>query len=98
MAETYTELLEYVKERGRVCPQPIRWKQLWDMLPERRRVGVGWEPPLPLILAGWWGSSHREKRARFLEHLAWAYRHGGIDAVGSYLRGLPESDWFHIGD
>jgi hypothetical protein len=97
-SERYAEILQYVDEGGRVCPQPMRWNELWDMLSERRRIGTGWEPAMPLILAGWWGSSAPEKRTRFLEHLEWAHRHGCIDAVGSFLRSLPEIDWFHIDD
>jgi hypothetical protein len=40
-----------VQKNNRVCPQPRKWQELYDMLPNKRRVGVGWEPPLPLILA-----------------------------------------------
>jgi len=29
-----------------VCPQPMRWNELYEMLPAKKRVGNGWEPPL----------------------------------------------------
>jgi hypothetical protein len=47
------DLLNYVRDNRRVCPVPQRWNELWEMLPDRKRVGNGWEPPLPLILAAW---------------------------------------------
>jgi hypothetical protein len=46
-------MIEAIKD-GRVCPQPVVWQQLWEILPDRRRVGAGWEPLSPLILAAWW--------------------------------------------
>ena len=42
-----TALLAYVTEERRVCPQPIIWSRLFDLLPDKRRVGSAWEPPLP---------------------------------------------------
>ena len=43
--------METVKSLGRVCPQPTHWHRLWVLLPNRKRVGVGWVPALPMILA-----------------------------------------------
>lgn len=98
MDQKYAQLLEYVKTNGRVCPQPMRWNTLWEMLPDRRRAGNGWEPALPLILAAWWDTPALQKHLRFLEHLEWAHAHGCVDQVEAYLRVLPESDWYHFGD
>ena len=42
------------------------------LLPDRRRVGHGWEPAVPLIFAAWWESPGLAKNLRFLEHLEWA--------------------------
>ena len=49
-----SDLLDYVRSNDRVCPQPQKWNELWEMLPDRRRAGEGWEPSLPLILDAWW--------------------------------------------
>ena len=38
------------------------------MLPDRRREGSGWEPPLPLILAAWHTTSALSKMLRLEEH------------------------------
>jgi hypothetical protein len=91
-------LLEYVRQNARVCPQPQRWHELWEMLPDHRRVGDGWEPPLPLILAAWWHSSASMKMQRLAEHIRYAYACGHLMDVDRYLRGLSEDDWAHLTD
>lgn len=92
------DLLEYSRSEGRVCPQPQRWNELWDLLPERRRVGGGWEPPLPLILGAWWETTSSEKADRLSLHLAYAAANGIIDKVDAFLRSLTESEWAHESD
>src|SRR5436309_2524782 len=54
MSESLEQLLSYCRENGRVCPVPTRWNELYQMLPETRQKGLGWEPSSPLILAAWW--------------------------------------------
>jgi hypothetical protein len=51
MNETVESLVAFCRENDRVCPLPLLWNELWEMLPNRSQVGVGWQPPLPLILA-----------------------------------------------
>jgi len=48
------------------------------LLTNRRGVGVGWEPSLPLILAAWWEASDKDKRTRVHSHLRWASDHGAL--------------------
>lgn len=86
-------LLEYISSSGRVCPMPDAWNRLYGMLPGAHRVGGGWNPPLPLILAAW-GSSDDSKRARFVEHIRYAESNGAFGAVDTYLRSLPENEWY----
>ena len=98
MQEQLNSLIAYGSENGRVCPLPVPWNELWEMLPERRREGFGWQPPLPLILAAWGNSSSEDKRQRLHEHLAWALAHGALNEVDAYLRGLSEDQWLHGGE
>jgi hypothetical protein len=63
------------------------------MLPNKRRVGSGWEPPLPLILAAWWDSSASAKRERFAVHLRYADEHDVLGRVSSFLKALPDAEW-----
>jgi hypothetical protein len=98
MSETVESLVTYCRQNKRVCPLPMHWTRLWEMLPERVQVGAGWEPPLPLILAAWHDTPAMLKMLRLAEHIEWAEKRGSLDAVGHFLRGLHEDDWFHIGD
>jgi hypothetical protein len=87
------DLLEYVKTDGRICPNPPEWNTLWKMLPDRKRVGLGWEPPVPLILSAWWNSSHLEKILRLDQHIHYAADHGMLNEIDIYLRGLKPDQW-----
>lgn len=98
MSETTESLIAYCLKNNRVCPMPQRWNALWEMLPERKRVGGGWEPPLPLILAAWYDTPTLLKMMRLTEHIEWAGKFGCLEQVSAFLRGLPEEDWFHHGE
>jgi len=91
-------LLQHVRDKGRVCPVPRRWHELWEMLPARRRVGHGWQPPLPLILGAWWDTPALMKMMLLDEHIRYADAHDALADIDRYLRGLPEEDWAHLGD
>ena len=84
-----------MKRRGRVCPIPPRWNELWLMLPGRCRKGNRFEPPAPLILAAWHHSSDEQKRERFLLHIQWAQEHSAEPLVQEFLDDLDESDWHY---
>jgi hypothetical protein len=63
------------------------------MLPDRRQVGAGWEPPLPLILAAWGHTTDDEKRERFREHLRWAHERGAFGEIEQFITSLKPNDW-----
>src|SRR5688572_15150851 len=98
MNDSAESLIAYCRENSRVCPLPQQWNELWELLPERRRVGGGWEPPLPLILAAWHETPAMLKMLRLAEHVEWAAKHSALDSVSRFLRDLKEADWFHLGD
>ena len=79
-------MIDNIAGSGWVCLQPMRWNELYELLPQKTRVGVGWEPPAPLILGAWWDTTHTAKKQRFLEHLEWAHSHGAIDCVMAFLK------------
>jgi len=96
--ESADNLIAYSRENGRVCPQPTYWNELWEMLPDRRQIGAGWEPPLPLILGAWHYATNMEKMMRLAEHIQWAAKHGKLAEASAFLRHLVECDWHHRGD
>ena len=90
---TLDELVEFCTDENRVCPLPRHWHKLWVMLPNRKPRGVGWEPPLPLILAAW-EASDSAKRARLKVHLEWASSNGVLEKLLIYLA-LSDDDWYY---
>ncbi|HVA01195.1 MAG TPA: hypothetical protein VMV34_06000 [Terriglobia bacterium] len=92
------DLLGYVRSNDRVCPQPQKWNELWEMLPERKRVGQGWEPSVPLILAAWWDTPAMLKMLRLQEHIRYADAYGVLTKVDAFLRSLTEQEWAHLED
>jgi hypothetical protein len=82
-------------KNGRVCPLPMKWNELYELLPVKKRIGNGWEPSLPLILAAWQDTPIISKKLRLKEHLEWAANHGCLDIVYNFLLKLREEDWFH---
>lgn len=95
---TLDDVLAEAQRNNRVCPQPQRWNELYEMLPNRQRKGGGWEPALPLIHAAWWDTPAMLKMLRLREHIEWAESHGVLDEVHAYLTRLPEHEWHHLGD
>lgn len=95
-ADQLERLLAYVQAEGRICPQPDHWNRMWDMLPDKRRVGGGWSPALPLILGGWWYSTDLDKRLRLREHIEYAAERGVLTEVDLFLRGLSPEQWYSL--
>ncbi len=88
----------YCQYRDRICPKPDAWKKIWEMLPNKRKTGIGWEPPLPLILAAWNETSDIEKQERLAEHVRWSVLQGCYNVVANALLELPEENWHHRGE
>ena len=97
MLETPQSLIAFCRENHRVCPMPKSWNALFEMLPNRRRTAVGWEPPLPLILDAWEDTPAPLKTLRLAEHIEWAAEHGALDAIARFLRNLPDAEWLYTG-
>ncbi len=95
---TIEEVLKEIQKNDRICPQPGKWNELFEMLPNKKRKGNGWEPSLPLILAAWWDTPAMLKMLRLKEHIEWAFKEGCLDEVYKFLLSLSEKEWHHIGD
>lgn len=91
-------LIAYIKDNKFVCPMPQQWNTLWQMLPDRKRIGTGWEPALPLILSAWHETDNHQKSARLLEHIIWADQKNVLDQIDTYLRRLTDKDWLTCAD
>lgn len=92
------DLVAFCRSNGRVCPVPTQWDTLWELLPHKRRAGVGWQPSLPLILAAWWHTDDSEKMSRLEEHLRWAANNDALGPIEQFLHSLSEDRWHHLGE
>jgi len=95
--ETLESLWEYCTSHSRVCPMPMKWNDLYQILNNTKRVGAGYEPPIPLILGAWGNTSDEDKINRFRIHIKWASDHNQLVEVAKYLRSLTEEEWAHSG-
>lgn len=93
---TINQVFAVASENNRICPQPQKWQQLYELLPDKKRKGAGWEPSLPQILAAWLDTPATSKILRLREHIEWAATHGAIEEVYTFLRSLPEEEWHHL--
>ncbi|MEJ7929755.1 hypothetical protein WG922_07195 [Ramlibacter sp. AN1015] len=80
---------------NRVCPRPVAWQQLHDMLLARAPAGDR-PPPPPAASDQREPTSFLARRMVLRDQLQWAEAHGLLpDALG-YLRGLTEEQWQHV--
>lgn len=91
---TLDDILAFASSDGRVCPQPNRWHELYQMLPHRKRPDGSWLP-IPLILAAWWDTPDGCKVERFRLHIRHAADHGALAAVASFLTALQPNEWHY---
>lgn len=93
--ERLIALLEYVRADNRVCPNPPEWHKLWELLPDKKLLDSGWDPPLPLIL-GAWSLPAFLKTSLLEKHIRYAAEHSALEEVDLYLRGLSDEQWFRL--
>jgi len=96
--ESFTSLWQFCTSNNRVCPMPMKWNDLYQMLHDTKQVGAGYEPSIPLILGAWGNTSDNQKQERLKIHIKWAEDHNQLDEIGNYLRALKEEDWAHYGE
>lgn len=95
---TVDEVMVEARRNNRLCPMPLAWQHVYEMLPNRVHGPHGWQPQPPLSGSALVMTPSLAKRMCLRDHIEWADRHGCLDAVHLYLKGLPESDWHHMGD
>ena len=91
-------LLRYVAKYRRVCPTPLVWNELWQLLSNRNRRGAGWSPPPPLVLGSRYFTTDDEKIVRLALHIRYAHENGGLGELDKFLRTIEEDAWVHRGD
>jgi len=92
------ELIGYCRNNRRVCPKPMRWNTLFEILLTDLDAESEDHPSAPLILSAWWETPALAKMIVLDGQIHWAAAHGKLDRVDSYIRSLSEQDWHHLGD
>ena len=97
VTETFESLWAYCTADKRAIPRD--WHKVYELLANKsQKPSGGWTPSLPLILAAWDVTTPIEKHLRFKEHVQWADEHNQLAEIASYLRSLPEDQWYHFGE
>ena len=82
----------------RVCPTPLRWDSLYQLLCKIAEAKGVDKPIAPLILGAWWHSSPTDKADRLKSHLSWASEHGVLEQAINCLARISEGDWVHVAE
>jgi hypothetical protein len=92
------EVMVEARRNNRVCPQPDVWQRLHDMLGATTTAIHGGPVQPPLTGAAWDRTPPLAKRMCFRDQLEWADAHGCLRPVMTFLQGLPEEHWYHMGE
>lgn len=92
---TADAVMVLARRNNRVCPQPPIWTQLYRLMHGDRFQDL---PPPPVERWVWTKLSDLQKRLRFREHVEWAERHHMLPEFVTFIEGLSEADWVHMGD
>ncbi len=90
-------LLQYVRDRNRVCPQPTFWNEFYDLLMAGSGTTEARPSPVP-NMAVFWDTPNLSKLVRFKEHIDFASASGSLQSADQFLRSLAEDDWHHFTD
>jgi hypothetical protein len=83
-------MIKYILKENRICPQPIVWKELYEIMCKDLNEN---NIPKPLVLAGWNFSSNIEKSNRFIEHLK-LVDFNSENRIKNFILNMIEEDWY----
>ena len=90
---TLEELKIYVKSNNRICPIPIKWLRMYELI-QRHSVGKIKPNLMPLILGGW-EASDDEKRDRLESQIEFSFKNSVLfSRISNYLLNLKDNDWY----
>jgi hypothetical protein len=92
------DVMAQARRNNRLCPRPLAWQRLYEMLPYKTQGPHGWQPPPPLTGSAWSTTPPLAKRMCLRDHIEWAEAHGCLDGVHAFLESLSEEEWHHMGE
>ncbi len=100
--ESFETLWKYCISNNRLCPQLVKWYQIFKLLKNTNELdghGENSEPARPEIIDhNWYDIMPIEKQLQFEKYIKWASDNNQTKEIGEYLRSLPEKDWTHYGE
>lgn len=94
---TIDSVLQLARQNARICPQPAKWQELYELLLAKRPSAQAPEPMPALTGAAWAATSELAKKMCLREQAAWAAAHGCLDELHAFMQALHEQDWHHSG-
>lgn len=89
------EVSALARKDNRVCPQPTRWLEFYQLLKTHAAPGEPL-PAEPLTGSAWAATPPLAKRMCFQEQLEWADRQHCLDAVHGFLKAMHPVDWYVV--
>lgn len=87
-------IIDELSKDGRVCPMPLKWSKLYQLIVGMKRGEVvgnyNLEPPLILSM---WHALKSSKKEVLLKHIEWAYNHGTLLKAIKLLSKFKDEDW-----
>ena len=86
------KLIKYCSDENRVCPMPIEWTKILDIL-KIRPGNPGYLTPL--ILGGW-DSTDEEKQERLVSQIEYAVSDPEMyEKLENFLLNLKSDEWYY---
>ena len=99
VAPTVDDAMLEARRNNRVCPLPLQWKLMYELLPARTDANGRREPTPPINTAAAWRSTPSlSKRMCLREQIEWSAANGCLDAVHHFLSSMKEDEWHHMGE
>ena len=89
----YLELKKFLERNNYICPNPIRWLELYHILDKTRNQNSELKLEVPPLRDKWDSSSVPQKRKRFMDQVEYGFKNGNLMEVDEFLRSLDENEW-----
>jgi len=95
---TVDSVMVEARRNNRVCPLPLQWQVMYDLLPTTVRPDGKRVPTPPLAGLAWHQTPSLSKRTCLREQVEWAATQGCLGTIQSFFGSLQEDEWHHMGD
>jgi len=95
MKNTLEELIKYCVDKNRVCPMPIKWVQISEIISVKPGYPGNHVSLSPLILGGW-DSSNEKKRDKLKTQIEYVAQDPEIyQELEKFILNLKDDEWYY---